>query len=253
MASRYTQKADRNFRRSITAYDRYRERGVQQYPGAARAEVSLSVSVMAHSKRAAWVPELVERVGGANVVWDQKNDRHDTGLRAILDYDPKATHHLVIQDDAVVPDDFREGLVRALRYADPESPVGLYYGGKGSSNSAHVKAWLDAESRGASWLVRKGPIWGPGIVYPVSSIPDLNRFYKESSVQNYDRRVMRFYQSRGKLCWYSMPSLVDHRLEGNPSLVGHDSRGERRARSFIGPRSALDVDWSGPVVVSRNL
>lgn len=216
-----------------------------------RADVRLSVTVMAHEKRALWVPDLQSQLGpDCTITWDQINNRHDTGIRAIMSYDPDATHHLVVQDDAIVAENIVDILLDALRFVPDKSPVGLYYGSKGTVRSTHASAWHLAETNSAAWLARKGPIWGPGIVYPVSTIPGLHEFYVGSQVENYDRRVMRFYQSIGADCFYSVPSLVDHRTDGNPSLIGHD-RGVRAARRFIGPRAGVEVDWSGPVVRSR--
>jgi len=209
----------------------------------------LSVTVMAHPKRKEWAEELAVQIP-ATITWDQKNDRHDTGYRAIKAHDVNATHHVVVQDDVHLCGNFLKAVTEACKYAPNNAPIGLYYGGKGKASSAHAKAALEAEANNASWIVRKGPIWGPAIVYPVSTIPDLLKYFKSSVVENYDRRVMRYYQSLNQMCWYTFPSLVDHRQEDNPSLCGHD-RGNRVARHFAGPQNALEVDWSGPVLKAK--
>jgi hypothetical protein len=244
---RYRQTSD-NFRPPDYRISKYRERAaeiVEKIPVETDSPI-VSFTIMAHPKRKEWAEELAHRLN-CDITWDQKNDRHDTGLRAIKAYNPKATHHCVVQDDAVVPDNFTRAVKQACRYAHPNAPIGLYYGGKGKVSSAHAKAAIEAEKHNASWLVRKGPIWGPGIVYPVRTIPNLIEYFANSAVQNYDRRVMRYYQSINQDCWYTFPSLVDHRQEENPSLCGHD-RGNRVAKQFIGPRNALEIDWSGPVL-----
>jgi hypothetical protein len=201
---------------------------------------------MAHPKRGKWAEELAEQIP-ASITWDQKNDRHDTGLRSIEAYNPNATHHCVVQDDAIVPEGFIEIVSDACRYVPINAPIGLYYGSKGATNSAHFRAGAEAEKENASWIVRKGPIWGPGIIYPVPEIENLIKYFRNSIVENYDRRVMRYYQSIGVDCWYTYPSLVDHRQEDNPSLCGHD-KPNRMAKRFIGPQSSLKVDWSGPAI-----
>ena len=203
---------------------------------------------MAHPKRKKWAEELAGGIG-CDITWDRINDRHDTGLRAIKAYDPSADYHVVVQDDVLLPRDFADAARKALNFVDSSAPVSFYYGGKGNGHSKHVAAWRAAKSAGASWLARKGPIWGPAIAYPVANIRALIDYFEASEVQNYDRRVMKFYQSQGILCWYSLPSLVEHRQEDNPSLCGHD-RGLRQAKEFVGPRSALEVDWSGPIARS---
>ena len=71
---------------------------------------------MAHPRRADMVAQLqAELDRPVKVVWDEVNDRHDTGIRAIEAFDPSASHHLVIQDDCVVPSDLLAGIERALR------------------------------------------------------------------------------------------------------------------------------------------
>ena len=211
-----------------------------------RVEPSVSIVVMAHPKRASWAVELGRELD-CEIVWDKYNDRHETGLRAIKAHDVNADYHCVVQDDVQLAPDFIAGLREALKYSEPDCPVGLYYGGKGNKNSLHSQAISAATKNGCAWLERKGPIWGPGIVYPVSTIGDLIHFFEESIIENYDRRVMRYYESVGKKCWYTVPSLVEHRQEDNRSLCNHD-RPNRQASYFCGPQSALDVDWSGSVL-----
>ena len=209
----------------------------------------VSFTIMAHPKRGKWAEELAVQIP-ATITWDEKNDRHDTGLRAIKAHGLNVTHHCVVQDDAMIVPNFKEIVEKLIQYPDPESPISLYYGGKGKTSSLHASAHDLAVKHKAPWLVRKGPIWGPAIIYPVATIPNLVKYFRKSVVENYDRRVMRYYQSIEKDCWYTVPSLVEHRVEDNPSLCGHNQP-NRQARMFVGPQSALDVEWSGPMVRSR--
>jgi hypothetical protein len=213
-------------------------------------EPKLSVAVMAHKSRERWVPGVVEALGvDAKVVWDRFNDRHDTGARALAAYDPDATHHLVVQDDALVAKDLVGGVENALRYVPAPNPMGLYVG-RSRPRADEIRSLMSrAVETNASFMVHKGPWWGVGIVVPTSSIRELISHYDGmAGVPNYDRRIARYFESKGLYCYYTVPSLVDHRVEDNPSLVaGRGSQG-RFAHNFIGPRSALEVDWSGPIV-----
>lgn len=208
----------------------------------------LSFTVMAHEKRKDWALQIAAEIG-CDITWDRINDRHDTGLRAIKAYDSGATHHVVVQDDAHLCEDFVRTVEDAVRYAHPFAPIGLYYGGKGGARSAHVFAHNRAVQENANWIIRKGPIWGPGIVYPVATIPDLVKYFSTSAIQNYDRRVMWYYQSVEQDCWYTIPSLVNHRVEDNPSLCGHNLP-NRQARLFAGPQASSVLRWDGPAVRS---
>ena len=60
----------------------------------------------------------------------------------------------------------------------------------------------------------------------------------------YDRRIARFFEIRGVDCWYTAPSLVNHRrVDENPSLV-KGRTGNRQAYWFIGDASPLEIDWT---------
>lgn len=211
-----------------------------------RDEATFSYAIMAHRKREKWVPYLQERMPEAEVVWDRHNDRHETGLRSILSYDKSADYHLVVQDDVILSEDFLEGLAKAVLYVPDGHPLGLYHGRTGKQNNF---AYNRGIKEGASWVAASGPVWGPAIVYPTAGIPDLVGYYRSiPHVQNYDRRVARYYGSAGKQCFYPVPSLVEHRTEDNPSLASPDRTAARSALRYVGPQSALSVDWSGPVV-----
>jgi hypothetical protein len=212
--------------------------------------VSLSAVVMAHPKRAHFVDQLLETVGDIPVIWDEREDRWDTGRRALLAFDPAASHHLVIQDDAIPCRDLPAGALAAGRAAG-ERPVCLYVGRGRPHRHTVARAVKRVRAQGSPpWLAMEGPWWGVGIVLPTSQIPELVRWGDANAFPNYDRRITRWYGQAGIDCWYTLPSLVDHRpVDENPSLIAGRT-GNRRAHWFIGTEaSALDVDWeAGPPV-----
>jgi len=217
---------------------------------------SLSAAIMAHPKREHFVEELQGQLDrDVEVVWDQRNDRWETGRRALLVYDPAATHHAVIQDDAVPCRDLLAGSERAAEVAG-EHPISLYAGmyrpsSKHRAMIAAVTRAAEAAERVASpWMEFEGPWWGVGLVIPTADIPELVRWGdRYTETKNYDSRIGKWYIGRGVKCWHTMPSLVDHRpATSNPSLVTHDDSPETRGRVahwFLGrDRSALEIDWN---------
>lgn len=215
--------------------------------------MSLSVAVMAHPKRAALVDDLLARLDRpAKVVWDEINDRHDTGIRALEAFDQACTHHLVIQDDVLPCRDLVAGAERALTHVPDGHPASLYVG-RVQPFRRRVQQAVDQAGDAASWVTMDGVYWGPAIIVPTAVIVDLSTWYRGRAgqrYQNYDRRVSTWFERRGLACWYSWPSLVEHR--GDESLV-RDSKAIRTAHRFIGAdASALDVDWSGPVARMHN-
>lgn len=206
----------------------------------------LSVAVMAHPSRAAFVEELTPQLPGAEVVWDERNDRWDTGRRSLLAYDSRASHHVVVQDDAILCTDFLAGVEAAVAFSG-ENPVGLYTGRVRPHQATITPAVKGALAAGAPFLVAPGPYWGVALAIPTAHIDELVAWGDENpQIKNYDRRIGAWYDRVKSLeCWYTVPSLVDHRpVKENPSLV-KGRIGNRRAHRFC-RGSALDVDWAAP-------
>lgn len=212
----------------------------------------LSVALMAHPSRAAFVDELQTQLPEAELVLDQRNDRWDTGSRSLLAHDPAASHHLVIQDDAVICRDLVKGAERAAQAAG-ERPVALYTGKVRPHQKTINPAVRRARKMGIPWIATRGPLWGVGIIVPAAHIPELVEWGNDHpKIANYDRRIEAFYTEKGIDCWYTVPSLLDHRpVHENPSLI-EGRTGNRTAHWFIGDDSPLDIDWNrAPMRVRR--
>jgi hypothetical protein len=212
--------------------------------------LKVSTVIMAHQRRAQFVPELQRRLGGdVEVIWDQKNNRWDTGSRAMAAFDPEADWHLVIQDDAIVCRDLVAGLSRALPRVPKNAPVCLYIGNVrpfGTEIAALVRRVEDD----VSWIRMPKLNWGVGIAVPTATIPEMLDWTRHRVENNYDMRIGLFYEKvLRQQTWYPWPSLVDHR--DSPSLV--PGRGQRRhAHRFLGEnRSALNWNYLGRVLDSR--
>lgn len=208
--------------------------------------IHLSAAIMAHPSRAFHVEQLVDSLDEpVPVVWDRFNDKHDTGTRAMTSYDPRATHHLVVQDDAVPCRDLLAGTERALRYVPEGCPLSLYVGQVRPFARAVRAAAAASDTDLASFLIMPELNWGVAVVLPTALIDELFDWYPSGRLNGYDARMGQWFRQRGIDCWYTWPSLVDHR--DGPSLVGHGEG--RHAQQFLGPqRSALDVDWTRRVL-----
>jgi len=208
---------------------------------------SVSVAIMAHRKREAFVPGLMAALDRpADVVWDRRDDRWDTGRRAMLSFDPSATHHAVIQDDAIVCRDLIAGIERALEHVPPGTPLCLYAGRLRPFREA-VQRLVDRTREDTSWLAMGQMHWGVGIVMPTELIKDAIAWGDgRPDIPNYDWRLSCWLGLQGIPVWYPWPSLVDHR--DSPSLVP-GRVGARHAHRFVGAdASALDLRWDGGVV-----
>lgn len=212
--------------------------GLRQPPGP-----RVSVAVMAHPSRKGCVSELLAALDRpAEVVWDEKRDLWDTGRRSLLAYDPQATHHLVIQDDALVCRDLVAGVERALHCVPPDVLLGLYLGHH--PPHSYMVSQLVSQAGSASWLSMAAINWGVAVVVPTGYIADLVAFGDQLAIPSYDQRIGRWCRKRRIKAWYPWPSLVEHR--GVPSLIGR--RDGRKARKFIGANvSALSLSFGDGV------
>jgi hypothetical protein len=183
--------------------------------------MKVSIAIMAHPKRKRFLPVLLERLPGAVVVWDQGNNRWDTGRRSMLAFDPEADWHLVVQDDSLLCRGFLAQVHGALAEVE-DGPVAFYCGRNGRFGSRRSSDVMRAAFQsGEHWIKEPGPYWGPAVAVRTQDIPAMIEWCDpRDDVPYYDLRMARYFDSIGRLCWYSVPSLVDHRTGAdNPSLV----------------------------------
>lgn len=206
--------------------------------------MKVSMAIMAHPKREHHVKELQKKLPGVPVIWDEINDRWHTGRRAMLAFDPDADKHLVVQDDAILCRHFVDGVEKALEQV-PEVPAS-FYTGKTQPFAAEVKRAVDrAQENNKHWFSMQGPLWGVAIAIPTNVIEEMVAYCDGLALPNYDLRITEFFQTQGVDCWYSIPSLVNHRVgPENPSLVPERMSSMRRtAHAWIGKKDPRKIDW----------
>ena len=207
----------------------------------------LSVAVMAHPSRTKWAEALAAKVGAEGIAWEAGEGRWDTGRRAWQMYAPDATHHLVLQDDALVSKDLVSGVEAALGCIPAHRLlVSLFYGQPhtgAQALEAKTRAMERAVETNASWIILRSLNWGLGIVLPTAAVPAMVSWCDRQTVPAYDLRIGLYCRDvLGWKCWYTWPSLVEHRV--SRSLCGHEH--VRAYRFHRG--SAQKLDWTGPVV-----
>lgn len=176
-----------------------------------------------------------------DAVFDQINDCWDTARRAWLTFDPEATHHLVIQDDAVVCRDLIRGVERALEFVPADSIQSLYVGTRRPVAHSVRQAVRAAREQQPSWIVMNGLHWGVAVVIPVPEIRAMVDWCDQQTIRGDDNRIRRYFVTQKRWpTWCSWPSLVNHRQIA--SVLKHASG--RVAHEFIGEdTSALDVKF----------
>lgn len=201
---------------------------------------TLSNVIMAHPKREKWVPELQNKLSGSTVIWDEQDSRWDTGRRALLAYPEKATHHLIVQDDAILSKDFLRSCKKLIEHSG-DLPVDLYMG---SSAPGYRRKMMSCKSNGTPWFAAAGPKWGVAVILPTAHIPAIVEFGdKDRKTEAYDGKMALYYIRKKISCLYTAPSLVDHReVHENPSLM--PNRLANRTAFWYTGESALHTDWT---------
>lgn len=215
--------------------------------------MNVSASIMAHPDRSGEVAELTASLDReVPVYWDPAGPPSGAGDRvwsvareAWGMFDPGADFHVLIQDDALPSPDLLAGLERALAHV-PEDALVCPYLGQGRNVPRRWEHMADKADRlGASWVRSAKLMWGVCLVAPTKLIPEMIQWCDRKAGMPDDMRVGRWFERRGTDVWYTWPSLVDHRPV--PSLTKHRAA-ERVARRWHAG-SALELDFSGPVVV----
>lgn len=215
--------------------------------------VRVSCTVMAHPDRAAHVEMLRHHLDReVSTVWDQEGPPSGNAARVWrnaragwLEHDPAATHHLLIQDDALVCEDLLAGLEAALAFAPQDAIVSPYLGMGRHVPMRWEHAANAATAAGARWIRTGKLMWGVAIVMPTFLIEPMIAYADRCSpTVSDDMRVAGFAERFDREVWYTWPSLVNHHRI--PSLTKHRAS-DRVARRWL-PGSALALDWSGAVV-----
>jgi hypothetical protein len=183
--------------------------------------IKLSLSVMAHPSRERHFEFLSEKlhIPVSEFCIDQQNNLLANSKRSWLAHDPDADFHVVIQDDAVPVDNFRE---RAAAFITEQEECRIEAGRPAQGYNFFLKQDQ-----------RRTPLWpkdgvytdnvtraGIAICLPVAHIkPMLAEFDRQHSRHD-DDRISEYAKRNGMKILFPVPSLVNHRID-QPSLVNN--------------------------------
>lgn len=202
--------------------------------------MNVGVAIMAHPQRKRYIPSLLGALDfPAILVWDRIGSRWETGARAMAARDLTTDWWLVVQDDAIPCPNLVQSLEKILQHVPDTAPVGLYIG-RVSPFIQHLRE-VPAHTR---WVTMPTLNWGVAVAVPTHTIDNMLDWCADRREQNYDVRLGAYYRTvLGQDCWYTFPSLVEHR-QGRSLVAGRSPR--RKAFSFIGQtKDPSRLDWSG--------
>jgi hypothetical protein len=196
----------------------------------------ISAAVMAHPSRLPQARALRDRHPelGLEIITDDNPERRhsrDTARRAWAAAPPYATHHLVVQDDIELADDFAARMLAAVS-ARPGQALS-FFAEWGSRTAGVVRL---AALEGANWAaVVDEYVPTQAVVMPVAAA----RGFAESTTEPDepdDEALARWLTAADIAALVSVPNIVQH-LD-LPSLTGNTDQGPRRSVCF-GPTAAF--------------
>lgn len=192
--------------------------------------MKMSISIMAHPKRAEFIPYLKERLGDVPVAMDDGVGILENCMRAWRLFDPTADYHVVIQDDCIVCDDFYNRAVACLEKAGGLA-VSFFY----SQSKFFNKFKKERTETGA--IIKKGLYGGLAICLPTSLIPEMLDFFAKDTVPFDDHRINRYLMSKGINIYNPFPCLIDHR-QGHMSVFTGQLSQAQAAEFIDAPKTA---------------
>jgi hypothetical protein len=188
----------------------------------------LSISVMASPSRAEFFPYLKSKLGDVPFAIDTDHrGAWENCKNAWRLYDPTAEWHVVIQDDAIICDNFQQRAEEVIAKAKEvlkanDYMCSFYYGCRHSKE--RLKEAASAVERG--YWINRYPKWGVALCMQTKYINEMIKFGDaiKSLKTVDDARIAQFVGSKKMSVFFPMPSIVDHRH--GKSLVG--DRGEMR-------------------------
>ena len=209
-------------------------------------DVVLSVCILAVPERRERARTLIEAIGAPpeniEIVFDEYRDGPwVAGQRAWARRSADATHHLVLEDDALVCRDLYEGAKAMLR-AVPDAPVMLYATTPHGADAAYRQAC----ETGRRW-VRTHGFWTVAPILPAELIDPIFDWARTHTRRDwddsYDKRLSVAVQALGITSMVAVPSPVSHDWS-IPSIRGHDHMKDVwQPIPSLGTASALDIDW----------
>lgn len=222
-------------------------------------DIRLAVAIAADHRRYSQVRELERKLLCTSslfaTVYDRGEGEWDTHSRAWATCLEKgqATHALVLEDDALVPQYLDRG-AREAAERFPNSAISLYFGDHENkyNRASRVRRARDAARLAGSvddvsWISTPGLWWGVAVILPVAWIEPMLAYWSKRKTGLYDERISKWITMHEKgPVLNTWPSLVDH--ADGPSLLRRSRKPGRRA--FRTVQSALDWDPNGRVIVA---
>lgn len=169
--------------------------------------MNIDFVVMAHTTRTKYIPSIVEHFDESKITIDDGTlGVWGNAKQAWNMVDPKTDYGIVIQDDAILCDDFK---YRAETFISQHNGhfISFYFGHSVKTFKYLRPQYFDAPLHHAVALAIPTPL-----------IPDMIAYADtRHEIDGDDMKMKRWLISKNMVCRYSNPSLVQHR--NIPSII----------------------------------
>ena len=184
------------------------------------------IGIVAHTVRAADAKALQRQVQAEFISIDNGLMGCDANHEAVQRHLAAlpSTWAVILEDDAVPVEGFREQLEEALLMA-PTPIVSLYYGRKRPPHWQRrmESALTQAQQSDANWIIGTHLLHAVGYAIRTELLPSL---LNHCSALPVDQHISQWAKRFGHLVSYSVPSLIDH--ADGPTIVDHPDGQPRR-------------------------
>ena len=186
---------------------------------------TFSYNIMAHPKRKKYIPYLKKKLGNIKVIWDTDNDIFDTRQRCLEDHIKQGKDFgITVQDDAILCHDFKKKAELFVNQIGEREAIYNFYYTMHEPNSKVDKAIRARKN----YLQRDVPGIGSEIVFAfpthlMQEMIDTCRAKTNMSAHakgiDKDGKIgdwaldERYAKEKAMPTYFSVPSLVDHRVE----------------------------------------
>ncbi len=178
--------------------------------------MKISIALMCHTSRKEFIPYLIEKLGECRVFVDDGSlGVKKNAMRCWESYDKNADYHLVIQDDAIICDNFK---TKCMPYLENSEGIVSFFLSKRTRERV----------REDGIFFKKRTLTGAvALAIRTDLIKKMIQEMREAKIENDDTIISWFAQRHHIEVCYSKPSLVDHR-HGIKSIVEKNIVSERR-------------------------
>jgi len=158
------------------------------------------------------------------------------GAMRTYENESESTHHLVIEDDVEICDNFIPLLQQAIT-AVPNQVISVY----ASRAQKDKVAW--AKRNNSSWFRDAHGASGQGVLFPVSLLQDFLLWEKINcpfDMPYEDTRLYGWMKERNLYTWNTVPALIEH-TQPMQSMLGFNNKGKVAAWY---EREITDIDFT---------